>query len=269
MPSPEDPKKTPGTTAKSVSEDALRAALEAVNTPLAIRDADGVIVWSNPAIDQLAASRAKSVAGLIEEAETMAAEADQDDRDRSRLLATRLTDGSAAEPLWLCQLLDAGASTRLAPSLDETTGVLSRTAILDAVEAWHVRRSERPFALLFADLDRFKSVNDTHGHAAGDVCLAAVGERLRTALRAEDAVGRYGGDEFLILIAASHADHVRQAVERLQSRVAQPIPHADGSASVSLSVGIAYSAEEHGSPAEMIAAADRAMYARKLPAGDR
>jgi diguanylate cyclase (GGDEF)-like protein len=119
-------------------------------------------------------------------------------------------------------------------------------------------------ALLYCDLDRFKEANDRLGHQAGDVLLVEVAKRLREALRAHDTAIRVGGDEFLVACEGIVAEDARGLAERLFKDLARPYALADGSeASLSVSVGVAFSEDGMATPAVAIAEADAAMYEAK------
>ena len=112
----------------------------------------------------------------------------------------------------------AALAARLA-TIDDLTGCLSRRALETraAIELAHAARTRRPVALAIVDLDHFKDVNDTHGHAAGDALLACAGEVLRSGVRPGDIVARYGGEEFCVLLREADAAKARAAAERLRN----------------------------------------------------
>ncbi|WP_417664133.1 diguanylate cyclase domain-containing protein [Pseudidiomarina donghaiensis] len=120
------------------------------------------------------------------------------------------------------------------------------------------------FALLFIDLDKFKPVNDTYGHAVGDALLQAIGPRMKEALRANDVIGRLGGDEFVVLIQqVQQRDDVRHIAEKLLNALKKPFRIGELSVQVGASVGIAFY-PSHGTTAEaLLDAADNAMYVAK------
>lgn len=121
------------------------------------------------------------------------------------------------------------------------------------------------FGLLHIDLDYFKAVNDSLGHAAGDHVLATVGHILGDQVRAQDCAARIGGDEFLVVIVNTVEESVlRSIAERIIARITEPIDHEGHAVQISASVGIVRSADlDTGDPAQILAAADRALYAAK------
>jgi len=149
------------------------------------------------------------------------------------------------------------AEERQRARLDALTGAPNRYALAEALKAEHARilRGGRPAALCFLDLDRFKTVNDTYGYAAGDQLLVNVYQRLRERLRASDALFRWGGEEFVAL-APDQAD-LAEFAERLRLLVAdQPFPINDEPVVVTCSVGVAR-LHESRSPEDSLEAASR------------
>jgi two-component system cell cycle response regulator len=125
---------------------------------------------------------------------------------------------------------------------------------------------KRPYALLLADLDFFKQVNDNHGHAAGDAVLVTLAQRLKDNLRAADLISRWGGEEFLVAMPDADRTAAKRTAERLcriMSR--QPVTLPDGKQlTVTLSIGVAIGRPGHeSSPLELIERADGALYAAK------
>ena len=149
---------------------------------------------------------------------------------------------------------------------DPLTGLLNRTAFTDSLTD-ACRAAER-VVLAFVDLNGFKDVNDTFGHQSGDTVLVEVGERLSRLARSRDVVGRFGGDEFVMLFRGIPPG-VRpdSIVDRIRAVLAEPWPDL-GTTRVTASVGIVDSADGSSDPEELIRAADTAMYSRKHGAGD-
>ena len=148
---------------------------------------------------------------------------------------------------------------------DVLTGLPNRVLLVDRLEQElaRARRSERAFAVLMFDLDGFKQVNDTWGHAAGDAALAIVGERSRQCVRASDTVGRLGGDEFLAILPETAREGALQVAEKLREALALPYPLAEAVATMGVSIGVAYFGV-HGDNAQALTrAADAALYEAK------
>ncbi len=149
---------------------------------------------------------------------------------------------------------------------DPMTGLPNRTVFLDRVRvALDVARVKGTrVGVIFCDLDHFKWINDTYGHATGDQVLAAVGDRLRGALRPSDSVARFGGDEFTILCGDIMEERTLLAVaQRVHEVIAEPFPLPDGEAYISPSLGAAMSSAECNTPEALLRDADTAMYRAK------
>jgi diguanylate cyclase (GGDEF)-like protein/PAS domain S-box-containing protein len=148
---------------------------------------------------------------------------------------------------------------------DALTHLPNRLLLLDRMQQAlsHASRSGRGVGALFIDLDRFKLINDTHGHEAGDVVLAEVAHRLRRCARAGDTVARLGGDEFIVVCpdVGSERD-VLQVAAVLREAVAHPIEIPGGQAVVDASIGIAFGVG-HDDPEVLLRQADQAMYRAK------
>jgi len=150
---------------------------------------------------------------------------------------------------------------------DPLTGLPNRKLFGDRLQGTLARatRSGRMAALMFIDLDRFKEVNDTLGHAVGDRVLKAVGERLRGLLRDADTVARLGGDEFTIILEdVADADHVSTVAEKILEAFAAPVATENGTdIGVTPSIGIALFPGEIQTVDALMNAADAAMYDAK------
>ena len=149
---------------------------------------------------------------------------------------------------------------------DPLTGLSNRRGLVNAAEAKLAahRNGERSLSLLFLDLDGFKAVNDTRGHAAGDALLKLVAERLRLMLGARDVAGRIGGDEFVMLVDGLDEAGALAFAQQAIATVSAPYDLGDETpATIGLSVGIAI-APQHGSSIEdLLASADAALYDAK------
>ncbi len=158
-------------------------------------------------------------------------------------------------------------SARLAQARrhDALTGLPNRALMMEQMErALHDRRQNLPIAAIFIDLDGFKPVNDSYGHAVGDVLLKAVSGRLNESMRPGDSVSRFGGDEFLVLCRnlRGPADAVAVA-ERIQQYLAQPFEIDGHVVLIGSSMGIAVSDSAAGTADALIHQADLAMYRAK------
>ena len=146
---------------------------------------------------------------------------------------------------------------------DELTGLPNRTLLGDRAEQAlaMARRTGGSIGLLFVDLDRFKAVNDTMGHAAGDAVLQVVATRLRTALRGTDTVARVGGDEFVVLLpAVDQADDAVAIAERLRAELRLPIVIGGRVVDVSCTIGVTIGEGGGDEWDDLLRAADTAMY---------
>lgn len=147
--------------------------------------------------------------------------------------------------------------TRYLAEFDTLTGLPNRTVFYS-----RLADIGRMGALLLLDLDGFKQVNDTHGHMAGDACLAEVGRRLKETCRHTEFVARIGGDEFGIVVDASISIQGLTALaERIVATIAPPITWGQGTFTIGVSIGIATMA--HHNPEDVFAEADLALYAAK------
>lgn len=151
-------------------------------------------------------------------------------------------------------------------SHDTLTGLANRRQLEEDIEAalarW--RRTGEPFGLLFLDLDGFKSVNDQLGHAAGDELLATVADQLRDEVRATDTAARFGGDEFVVLLAgAADEDALQAAAQHVRDAVLEPLPLRPDAPPVDVSIGTALVARDGEGVEELLRRADAEMYAAK------
>ena len=151
---------------------------------------------------------------------------------------------------------------------DMLTDVLSRRTMMDRIEAAMVTAIHEPVALFFVDLDGFKAVNDRLGHREGDALLVRVAQALQKSVRADDAVGRFGGDEFLVLAAVRNAAGAQALAMHMLAAIRQVSAEVSGGG-VSASIGYALAPADAQHPLKLLQAADDAMYAAKRNGKDR
>lgn len=162
---------------------------------------------------------------------------------------------------------DGLVTTLMASSIDRLTGCLSHEALLDTlkIEIERAKRQGHRLSCCFLDLDGFKWINDALGHLEGNRVLAAVGEELRMGARPYDAVGRYGGDEFVVVLPHIGASGARRAAERLRERIGLAVTRAAGVPGF-VSAGVAEWSEQD-SAHDLLEAADRALAEAKQTGG--
>lgn len=150
-------------------------------------------------------------------------------------------------------------------STDKLTGLLNRhafTVLIDKLIS-ELRREPRPVALLMVDVDHFKSINDRHGHLAGDTVLEQVATTLENGLRASDLAVRWGGEEFLLVLKGCGPEEAQRIAENLRAAVAgNPVCLPGKSIAVTISVGIASFGPDEP-PSQAIDRADAALYKAK------
>ncbi len=149
---------------------------------------------------------------------------------------------------------------------DELTGLPNRRLFEDRAQMAFSRQQRQPAllcALLFLDLDDFKTVNDQHGHKAGDAVLAAVAQRALAAVRQNDTVARWGGDEFIVLLENISTDTLALIAQRLRSSIEEPIVFEGQSLQVGVSIGVAIYPDAGTDLDQLLHAADNHMYGDK------
>jgi len=148
---------------------------------------------------------------------------------------------------------------------DPLTGLANRTLCQDRLgqALARSRRSGTPVGVFFVDLDRFKEVNDNYGHAAGDTVLVAVAHELEQAVRPSDTVGRFGGDEFLVVCEDISERQALRLGDRLRAAARVPVEAAGAVHQLSASVGFALAEDVGLDPDELLRAADEAVYRAK------
>lgn len=154
---------------------------------------------------------------------------------------------------------------------DVLTGVLTRRAFFDRASALLRPDARGPVSLLMLDVDHFKRINDTHGHATGDKVLAACARQMLVGIRDVDIVGRLGGEEFAILLPRCTHDKAREVAERIRSRIEHtPFPGTDGQPwKVTASIGVTTTSDDAATLEQLLANADKALYLSKRSGRNR
>lgn len=165
------------------------------------------------------------------------------------------------------QLMEAREELREQATKDTLTRIWNRRSILDLLDAElsRIRRNDSMVGLIMLDLDHFKDINDTYGHLAGDEVLRESAKRLRGAIRQYDSIGRYGGEEFLIVMPGCGGPDIENQAERLRTTLcATPISIGDRSIIVTASFGTTYATPSCRAPqTSLIRSADEALYLAK------
>ena len=165
------------------------------------------------------------------------------------------------------------ASLAAAARTDAKTGLLNAGAWQReaAVEVTRAARAQIPLAVAIADIDHFKAVNDTHGHLAGDAVLAAVSAAMRDLLRDFDLCGRFGGEEFALLLPRTTAAQALEITERIRQGISHLAIPRDGTAAIriTISIGVAVPSQARHTLDDLLAAADHALYQAKRSGRDR
>lgn len=155
---------------------------------------------------------------------------------------------------------------------DALTGTNNRNALLDRLSdaLSYARRNALPVWVAFIDLDRFKFVNDHYGHLTGDRVLTGISNRLRAVLRSNDVLGRYGGDEFIVVLRGGpEAEMGSETLERIMQAVAEPMKIDGHAMRVNCSVGVAIYPQDGDTPQQLLEMADAAMYRAKQSGRNR
>lgn len=169
------------------------------------------------------------------------------------------------------ELAEALARISSIATRDELTGLLNRRAMHDLLDLEHRRsqRSGRPLLLAQLDIDHFKRINDTHGHATGDRALQAFASTVRSNVRSTDVLARWGGEEFVLMLAETDPGGARDLLDRIRLAVAaMEMPLANGTLRMTVSVGLAQ--HQPGDTVEQtLERADQALYAAKSQGRNR
>jgi len=279
-----------------LSEQRLSSVIQSVSDVISVISADGTILYTSPSARRLLGHRETDLTGG-----NLFAFVHPDDRARAaaffayrsanggagrrlelrlrsrdeswrhtETVATQAVDDPAAETFVLATR-DVTEQKNLERQLahhalhDPLTGLANRSLFATRVEnaLARTRRSGTQLAVLFVDLDEFKSVNDTLGHASGDELLREVADRLRVSARAHDTVSRLGGDEFGLLLEDCDEHAAVRAAERLRRALAPAVLLDDHEIAPSASAGIAIGGPSTESASELLRNADIAMYSAK------
>jgi len=154
----------------------------------------------------------------------------------------------------------AEETLRIQARTDPLTGILNRDAILGELDTRLREPSQAQVAVLYIDLDRFKTVNDVLGHGAGDDLLVRTGQRIARAIGTEGLLARFGGDEFLVLCDGSEPGHAPQLADTILQSLSRPFLFGDDEFAIGASIGIAYAPADGTRPQQLIQNADIAMY---------
>jgi diguanylate cyclase (GGDEF)-like protein len=162
---------------------------------------------------------------------------------------------------------NADKATRLLALSDKLTGLMNRYTFAQQISQQIASEPQKKFAILYLDLDRFKEINDTMGHTAGDAVIIEVARRLRAVTRAGDIIARFGGDEFLIKLGCTEPDEIERIVRRLVKTLTQPVS-VDGKVfTPTASIGAAIFPDNGLLAEDIIKKADIALYEAKRAGG--
>ena len=170
-------------------------------------------------------------------------------------------------------LLKARKELEFQAAHDSLTGLWNRRAITDHFNGELVRAQRRktPLAVMMADLDHFKKINDRHGHLAGDAVLREVARRMHASLRPYDGIGRFGGEEFLVVASEADRNAAAQLADRLVAAInSSPVIAREGAIPVTMSIGVSVCEDSEAiEPDDLLRAADEALYAAKTGGRNR
>jgi two-component system, sensor histidine kinase LadS len=150
--------------------------------------------------------------------------------------------------------------------IDPLTGIDNRRAFYDkSTPVWQLAlRRQRNLSVILLDIDQFKRINDTHGHACGDEALVATARAIMNTIRQQDVAARWGGEEFILLLPETDLEEAAALAERLRGAIAAVrIPHAGQEIAFTASIGVAQREDHHSTLATLISTADHYLYQAK------
>ncbi|TVR91739.1 MAG: diguanylate cyclase [Trueperaceae bacterium] len=268
-------------------ERAFRAAFEAMHEPALVVAADGTILEANPSASELlgegealSGSNLTALAPQLEKARRAAGGSTvghplQGDMTGFEVSITGARMSVGTSPASVLVLHDRRRERAREAHLmersnrDPLTDALNRRGFEDALGQALERRGGSAVGLIYIDLDGFKAINDTLGHAAGDAVLVEVAGRLQSVVRAGDSVARLGGDEFAMVLVDTTPAGLAAVAERATMVVARPIDTVSGPATVASSFGVAAAPGDGTTVDALVRAADERMYRRKDAKSDR
>jgi diguanylate cyclase (GGDEF)-like protein len=169
------------------------------------------------------------------------------------------------------QLIASRDLLRFEASHDAQTGLLNHAAIMEVLqkEVLRSKRERTPLGVIMVDLDHFKSINDRHGHLAGDMVLREVSTRLQKTMRPYDSVGRFGGEEFIVVAPGCDLAKATSLAERLRQSIGdRPVQESSNTITITASLGVSTAAEASG-PDELLRMTDEALYKAKMEGRNR
>ena len=178
----------------------------------------------------------------------------------------RLISSSLKGALLVQALVEKDKELERLADVDILTGIFDRRHFFELaeMEIARARRYKRPAAVIMIDIDHFKDVNDNFGHAIGDEVLRILADRLRGVLRQTDVLGRYGGEEFAVLLAETEPEMAKLVADRLCNRINdEPLSAGRRQIPLTISLGVSSLGDELQDLAGLLARADAAMYAAK------
>ncbi|HEV2279798.1 MAG TPA: GGDEF domain-containing protein [Acidobacteriaceae bacterium] len=222
-----------------------------------------ILVW-NGLLRRRVHAQTRQIRAQLQESSRLRAEAEAANQEKSKAMENLLAVQK--------DLLGAQEKLRFQATHDPLTGLWNRAALLESLhrELARTQRTGAPLGILLLDIDHFKQVNDTHGHLSGDAVLREIGRRLVHATRPYDTAGRYGGEEFLVILPGCGLEETEHSAERIRSAVASaPFRAGDTEFFLTVSIGATVACERPGSEQALLHEADVALYQAKSEGRNR